>query len=175
MTPLAISSLLLISTGTWSTSLDGDAREELHSHELIGHYDADNHEAITPRGAAYVALLLATPLPVQQWVDPRGRIDDAQAQYLKPLIDRSASIAEQMGFEQTPKHRGELPDGFQFIPHDLKPGELPPNLGRDHNVEILDASGKRKVMLAGSVNWQNKGKKDSPVAYRGLGEADVGT
>lgn len=41
------------------------ARAQLILHGLL------QEDTITDRGCAYIRMLLATPLPAQQWVDPR--------------------------------------------------------------------------------------------------------
>jgi len=122
--------------------------------------------SVSGRGAAFIASLIQTPLPIMQWVDPRetypytsvrldppphARPTPAQERALKASVDTSVFAA--------------LPAGFTSIP-DLKPGELPPGVNRDGQIELYLANGKTIHSLAGTINWANKGKKDSPIGMR---------
>ena len=53
-----------------STPLYRQIIRELSEHELL-YLASDNQYCTTERGKAFVEMLLHTPLPVKQWVDPR--------------------------------------------------------------------------------------------------------
>lgn len=183
MTPLALEMLLAFASDR--PCIDADSLdavplveagliEALRAVDGGGAYRAN----LTDRGEAFVAMLTACPLPVQQWVDPRqpsgGRIagDDFTAvtyEFTPGGLDIPRRVAREDRI--VPGTALEVPTGFTLVPHDIKPGDIPAGLDRDNLVEVLRANGKRARSLASTVPWAERDKKDSPVAFKDLGEA----
>lgn len=167
MTPLALEMLI-----RWSRPNNGlsvgegpsearDAHAELEGDGLVVGYE------VTDRGRAYIAMILETPLPVQQWVDPRdglgfvmgleGRTVTALADGLTPRQraqrDRRAREAGKMTFvpkasdipavaaaiQEALADDAPIPPGFNAWDGSAA---TPPGLKPDQPVEVMRRNGK---------------------------------
>lgn len=122
--------------------------------------DGNTYHEATAKGQAWLAMILETPLPVQQWIDPRAGsftvVDLAPGQRLADVVPVP---------RETP-----LPDGFTAFAGALPAGTLPVGLQRDTEIEVVWRNGKRKFPVAGSVNWTSRNKPDDVIGYRVLPE-----
>jgi hypothetical protein len=152
-------------------------------------------QGLTPRCRAWLDMIHAVPLPVQQWVDPRGgRIADpgqagvAMARHIDPdaaIVQRTAPAAIAPSPEQKAAAYAATvpkpPEGFTHhigmtskMPDGLKPGDDIEVWYRDGKSGKQAKVGKRAdVLAAASINWQHRGGDDDVIGFRRLDQPEV--
>lgn len=135
---------------------------------------ADPGYRITARGDAWLDMILETPLPVQQWIDPRAALPDLGEfrgtrgdGWSQPAPGLHVKIVE----PEPPKPSlPPLPEGFTAWGGELgtvfDPGlkqdvkvTVPNGIGVDATVAVFQRNGKvrnvkgQEVFPAGSINW----------------------
>ncbi len=160
----------LISAKLGSIVADGVDRGILVMSGLL-----DDAGRITDRGHAWLAMIEATPLPVQQWIDPRASLraaQEAEGMFSPHKADPAAMRAyvaatvASMQPELPP-----LPDGFtawggelgtvfdKELKADVKV-TVPNGIGVDTNVVVFQRNGKvrdvkgQQRFPAGTINWE---------------------
>jgi hypothetical protein len=184
MTPLALSMLV-----HFHTHAPDDAFPDLRANlmdlawlleegivEDVGE-EGELHFSLTGRGVAWLEMILATPLPVQQWSDPRSgeaaKADTADRflAAIEKLADRPAPVARRTTGGHVPK----LPN--DFIPWSGGDNPLVPPTGSTtpmHDVIVAYSSGKvSKKMPAQSVVWQHKGGDFDVIGYKAIPVTDA--
>ena len=154
---------------------DGVDRGFLVMQELV---DGDGSaDRITARGEAWLAMIEATPLPVQQWIDPRAKLPDLGE--FRGFVESSAIKANTADMIASLKRDSaanapqlpELPDGFigwagqLGTVFDKELGAnvkvtVPNGIGVDRNVVVFQRNGKIRTVQgqqqfpAGAINWE---------------------
>lgn len=111
---------------------------------------------ITARGEAWLAMILETPMPVQQWIDPRGTAPVAHAgQFSGVDLERIRSaLAGEVVFVDRPDliDAPAIPEGFApWMGYGAAPGTQPPNLPDE--VEVVYRNGAIKRLFTSQVPW----------------------
>jgi hypothetical protein len=136
---------------------------------------ADPGYRVTDRGKAWLVMAAETPLPVQQWIDPRA--SNGHVYDWKRVDSTNLGEPRNMGVEVDDKGRGKfvdalppLPDGFTAWGGKLgtvfDPGlkadvkvTVPNGIGVDTNVVVFQRNGQvrnvkgQQRFPAGTINW----------------------
>lgn len=140
---------------------------------LVGR-DNDGAFILSERGSIWLDMILATPLPQQQWIDPRFSGSPA-AQSAPAAAERpvAATTAQTKAPAAVPADlpQVDIPDGF--IP--VAPGSMsrPESLqtGKEF-VHVIRRNGDHQQLYAASVNWKDNGKPDDPIAFKEVEEPE---
>lgn len=112
---------------------------------------------VADRGAVFLEMLEQTPLPEPRtaWGDPRQPAEPffPAAPYPPPPAP--------------PPHTPALPPGFTANTFtSLKPGETPPGLPRDIEVQTFIRAGRVITNFVGAINWGHRGSAHDVLGYR---------
>lgn len=167
---------------------DEYAEQWLRDADLVADDDA-GIAAVTPKGRAWLNLLIATPLPVkiERWGDPRADGAPAAPPAPAPALDAgvlaaaivkaAALVGQPVGVvapPARPQSTGPAPGDVFEVPTgynpnrftNVPPGQLPHGMQRDWELEVIWRDGHPRRMIAGTVIWRHTGKKDDVMAYR---------
>ncbi len=138
----------------------------------------DGKVVLGERGKIWVAMILDTPMPVSQWIDPRGltapiasvaQIASHVASTAAPIALTPAPVAQ---IEQpTQQPAVQLPPG---VTHWKQPNtsKLPTDMKGGQFLEVYRKNGRVEHLYAASVNWRTKGKPDDVIGYREIEEPE---
>lgn len=195
MTPLVLQMLLDCGRGQGLPSpLPSPVHEEAWA-KLLDDGIINRESKLTARGEAWLAMILDTPMPVQQWIDPRRAMDrltkETYATFIQdasddgltprqraqrerrmrekaPVVDYSDQLTT-LNMQPPPASAPTIPPGFTAWDGSAA---TPPGLKPDQPVEVMRRNGKIVSKVGGdqlyavSVNWRNNGKPDDTIAYR---------
>lgn len=119
---------------------------------------------VADRGAVFLDMLEHTPLPEPRtaWGDPRQ-----PAEPFHPGLPYPPPPAPAATSTPVPSVPPTLPAGF--TPNtftDLKPGETPPNLPRDIEVQTFIRAGRVVTNFVGAIAWGHRGSPHDVIGYR---------
>lgn len=196
MTPLAFEMLLMSSLGrNAGIEIPGYTHSNPREWAEVVEYAAAeglwSDTGITARCRAWLEMIHAVPLPVQQWADPRdgvvniGEYTRHQEDYTRAAPPpRAESVTVITPEAKAAAYIATLPN----IPDDfiLNPGlisRLPEGLRAGDDVELIYRDGKigkparvgtrADVQPAASVNWQHRGGDDDVIGYKPLAMPEI--
>lgn len=182
LTPDLLHNLLLIRSQPHKPQNETEAQlfADLGAHQLV---------ALTPdgfvlseRGALWLEMIFGTPLPVQQWTDPRtGRPYIPPAEQGRrlpdpaPLVFRAPQIVQQMV-----AHPGSadvsMPVAYADVPEGFTPWagiKRPETVAHNDFVEVYRRNGERARMYAASINWKVTDRADDVVGFMVIPEPEA--